>query len=245
MPLAAGSGEAAATGGALVVVHTSDLHLGSDHRRADLRGLEEVTAAARAVDADVLLLAGDVFDHNRLPLAVVDAAARLLADLELRVVILPGNHDPLTPNSVYRRGGLAEPANVDVLGLSVEDALCLEDLELEIWGRPHHDHEDMAPLAGAPTRRRMRRHISVAHGHWVTGPHDRHRSWLLHDGEIARLDTDYLALGHWDRAVIVSEAPVRAYYSGSPELARTVNVVRFTADGELSVARYPLGIAGV
>jgi len=222
----------------ITVVHSSDLHLLAAGRGDDLHSLREVIAAVNAAGADVLLLAGDVFDHNRLPLALVDAASRLLGDLAARVVILPGNHDCLTAGSVYRRGGIGEVPNVEVLGLTVDNRLCLDALDLEIWGQPHLDHVDMSPLAGAGPRRK-RYQISVAHGHWVTGPHDDHRSWLIHDEEIAALDSDYLALGHWDRAVQLHESPVPAYYSGSPELARSVNVVRLGASG-VSVARYPL-----
>jgi DNA repair exonuclease SbcCD nuclease subunit len=222
----------------ITVVHSSDLHLVSGGRGDDLGRLRAVAAATRAVSADILLLAGDIFDHNRLPLSLVDAASRLLGDLRAHVVILPGNHDCLAPGSVYRRGGIAEVPNVDVFGLSVDQRLCVDSLDLEIWGRPHLDHVDMSPLAGAGPRRK-RFQVSVAHGHWVTGPHDHHRSWLIRDEEIAALDSDYLALGHWDRAVQLHASPVPAYYSGSPDLARSVNVVRLGEEG-LSVVRLAL-----
>jgi len=198
-----------------------------------------VLDAARVAGADVLLLAGDVFDHNRVPLEFIDRAARLLGDAGVPVVILPGNHDCLTPNSVYRRGGLADPANVQVLGITVDEAVEFPELELEIWGRPHLDHADYSPLRD-PRPRRSRRHVVTAHGHWVTGPHDHHRAWLIRDEEIAATGADYVALGHWDRALPVGDGSVPAYYSGSPDLARTVNLVRFRADGGVEVERAPL-----
>lgn len=222
-----------------ILVHSSDLHLGADHREEDLPALQLVLAAARRVGADALLLAGDIFDHNRLPLALLDRAARLLADAALPVIILPGNHDCLTPNSVYRRGGLADPANVHVLGITHDEVVELPDLDLEIWGRPHLDHVDMSPLRDGRPRGRMRWNVATAHGHWVSGPQDHHRSWLIHQEEIAALDTDYIALGHWDRAVRVGEGGPPAYYSGSPDLARTVNLVRFGLGG-VTVERQPL-----
>lgn len=80
----------------------------------------------------------------------------------------------------------------------------------------------------------------TAHGHWVTGPHDHHRAWLIRDEEIAATGADYVALGHWDRALPVGDGSVPAYYSGSPDLARTVNLVRFRADGGVEVERAPL-----
>ena len=196
-------------------------------------------AAAREARADVLLLAGDVFDHNRVQLPLLDQATRLMGDAGFPIVILPGNHDCLTPNSVYRRGGLAEPATVHVLGISVGEVASLPELDLAVWGRPHMDHADYSPLRD-PLARSARHQVITAHGHWVTGPHDHHRAWLIHDEEIAALDTDYVALGHWDRALPVGDGSVPAYYSGSPDLAKTVNVVRFKLDNTVDVSRLPV-----
>jgi DNA repair exonuclease SbcCD nuclease subunit len=223
----------------LILVHSSDLHLGLNHSGDDLHGLRQVIVAAQQSAAGVLLLAGDVFDHNRVPLEFIDRTARLLADAALPIVILPGNHDCLTPNSVYRRGGLADPANVHVLGITADELTTFPDLDLEIWGRPHLDHTDYSPLRD-PRSRGARHTVATAHGHWVTGPHDHHRAWLIHDEEIAAIDADYVALGHWDRALPVGDGTVPAYYSGSPDLARTVNVVRFLPEGGVDVTRAPL-----
>jgi DNA repair exonuclease SbcCD nuclease subunit len=205
-----------------------------------LGALRQVLHAARAAAADVLLLAGDIFDHNRLPLSLIDAAARLLDDAALPTIILPGNHDCLTPNSVYRRGGLADPSGVAVLGITHGEVVDLPELDLEVWGRPHLDHADMSPLRDGRRRGERRWNVATAHGHWVSGPQDHHRSWLIHQEEIDSLDTDYIALGHWDRAVRVGNGGPPAFYSGSPDLAKSVNVVRFGPDGGVRVERQPL-----
>jgi DNA repair exonuclease SbcCD nuclease subunit len=226
-------------GSDLVLVHSSDLHLGLDHRGDDLHALRQVIRAAQDAHAQVLLLAGDVFDHNRIPLELLDRAARLMGDAGVEIVVLPGNHDCLTPNSVYRRGGLADPANMHVLGITVDEAVTFPTWDLEIWGRPHMDHADMSPLRD-PRGRTARHQVATAHGHWVTGPYDHHRAWLIHDEEIAATGADYVALGHWDRALPVGDGAVPAYYSGSPDLAKTVNIVRFADDGVLHVTREPL-----
>ena len=223
----------------LILVHSSDLHLGLDHKGDDLHALRQVIGAAQLVGSDLLLLAGDIFDHNRIPLEMLDRAQRVLDDAGLTVVILPGNHDCLTPNSVYRRGGLGDPTNVHVLGITVDESVQLPELDLEIWGHPHLDHADMTPLRD-PRPRTLGRYVVAAHGHWVTGPHDSHRAWLIHDEEIAATGADYVALGHWDRALAVGDGSVPAFYSGSPDLAKTVNVVRFGAAGEVEVRRVPL-----
>lgn len=236
---ATGTSASRTTAADLTILHTSDLHLGTSHGDGNLRSLTAVANAVRQARAQLLLLVGDTFDHNRVPASLIAAVVETLATLDAPVVILPGNHDCLTDGSVWRRADLRAAPKVTVLGLTGADSLLLDEFNLEIWGKAHHDHVDMQPLAGAPSRRR-RRHLALAHGHWVTGSHDYHRSWLIRDEEIQALDSDYLALGHWDRAVTVSQTPVPAYYSGSPESARTANLVRFSPIGVVLVERFPL-----
>jgi DNA repair exonuclease SbcCD nuclease subunit len=209
----------------IVVVHTSDLHLGTHGERDDLEALRLVLGAASRAEADALLLAGDVFDTNRLPLSVIERVARMLADATVPVVILPGNHDPATADSAYRKGGLGDPENVHVLGVTCAETVLLPELELEIAGTPHMDYVDFMPLL-APAQRALRHQIVVAHGHFVRSDYDLHRSWLVHDEDIDATRADYVALGHWEVAERVGSGAVEAHYSGSPLRAGTVNVVR-------------------
>jgi DNA repair exonuclease SbcCD nuclease subunit len=232
---------------ALTIVHSSDLHVDDDriasaHDGDGTAGLAAVLACARAAGADIVLLAGDTFDNNRVPSRVIDRAGRLLADAAIPVVILPGNHDPALPDCVYVRGGYANIPNVAVLGITHDEAVAFPAQALEIWGHPHLDYENMAPLRG-PRPRSTRWQVAVAHGHYEP-PHSLatplRPSWLFSDDAIAATQADYLALGHWDRAARVGNGVVPAYYSGSPELAQTVNIIRLTASGQIAVTREPL-----
>ena len=176
--------------------------------------------------------------------SVLARAAQILRDYGKRVVILPGNHDPLTPDSVYRRGGLANVPNVRILGLNIDETVTFDDLELNIWGKAHLDYTDMSPLA-APAQRAMRWHIAAAHGHYVDEVRDPNRligSWLIHREELDATDADYVALGHWNQATKVGDENKHAYYSGSPDYTGTVNVVRFHYDGKISI--YPTAVNG-
>ena len=222
----------------LTVVHSSDLHLCGGSDAGDLRALKDVLAVATKLAADLVLLAGDVFDHNRVPLPILDTVTDLLAACGLQVVILPGNHDCLVPDSVYRRGGLAEPENVHVLGISEDECVYLPALDLEVWGRPHHTYSDMTPLH-LDRPRSSRWQIAMAHGHWFQGKHDAHRSYLIRDEQVAACSADYIALGHWDRPLQIGDGSVPAYYSGSPQFAKTVNVIRLGPAG-VRVSREPL-----
>ena len=223
----------------LIVAHTSDLHIGGRwHGGRELPALQAVLEAAVEVNAQVLILAGDVFDTNRIPADTVERVAAMLSDARLESVFLPGNHDPATADAVCRMHALADVPNVSVIGVDVPDTVKFAALDLEIWGAAHMDYHDMSPLA-TPKARASKWHIAVAHGHYVRGPHDHHRSWLIHDEEIAATGADYVALGHWDLAQPAGDGTVPAYYSGSPDLAKTINVIQLGADG-VDVRRHPL-----
>jgi DNA repair exonuclease SbcCD nuclease subunit len=232
-----------------IIVHSSDLHLGVDDSfsNADsLAVLPKVLATATTVAADVVLLAGDTFDNHRQPLQLLERAAQMMRDYRNPIVILPGNHDPLTPDSVYRRGGLAEIQNVLILGLNVDQAVLFSDFEMEIWGRAHLDYADMSPLAD-PRPRSTRWQLAAAHGHYVDDARDPNRligSWLIHREELIGTGSDYVALGHWNQATAVGNGEVPAYYSGSPEYAGTVNVVRLRGNGQVEISQAPLNGSG-
>lgn len=213
----------------IVVAHSSDLHIGGGADIDEFHPLCRVIDATRDAEADVLLLAGDIFDHNRLKLAVLDRVARRLADLQIPIVILPGNHDCITPDSVYRRGGIQDAPNVRVIGLDSE-SFTFDEFDLQVWGKAHFDYKNMSPLAD-PYKRETRWQIAVAHGHYLAEPADRHRGWLFDDDDIHNTGADYVALGHWPGPTAVGDGDIPAVYSGSPDLARTINVVRLK-DGQ-------------
>ena len=199
-------------------------------------------SAAERLNAHVVLLAGDTFDCHRLPDDFLNRAADVISSAAMPIVVLPGNHDPLVADCVYRRGALAKSANLHVLGVTNDEFALFPELLLEIWGRPHRDYADMIPLE-RPRPRSTRWQIAVAHGHYTPVPDRTSRlrpSWLIGDKELAATGADYIALGHWNRAARVGGV---AYYSGSPEYAGTVNLVRLTVSGPVEVERAVLDIA--
>jgi DNA repair exonuclease SbcCD nuclease subunit len=231
----------------LKLVHSSDLHLG-DEETTRLSGgnetlmLERVLAAAEAVTADALLLVGDVFENNRVARGLVARVGKLLTGAGLPVIVLPGNHDPLVAGGVWRQRALHTPGNVHVLGVTHGRAVMLRELGLEIWGNPHFHYDDMTPLA-RPRRRTTPFQVTLAHGHYDRVP-DRRRNprpaWLIGAAEIEATGADYVALGHWNRAVRVGGGKVPAHYSGAPELASSVNVITLRPGRPAAVARRAL-----
>lgn len=227
----------------IVVAHSSDLHIGGGASIDEFHPLCRVLDTAREAEADLLILAGDIFDHNRLPLSVLDQVARKLDDSGFPIVILPGNHDCITPESVYRRGGVQDVPGVSVLGLESE-SFTFAGLGMEIWGKAHFDYQNMSPLGAAPTERSARWRIAVAHGHYLAEPQDAHRGWLFDDSDIEATAADYVALGHWPGPTAVGTSEIPAYYCGSPDLAQTINLARLRDNGSVAVTRRPLATNG-
>jgi DNA repair exonuclease SbcCD nuclease subunit len=232
----------------VIVAHSSDLHIDDDHTARlhggdGAAGLACVLDAAQAAGADVVILAGDTFDSHRVPPDLLERVAAVLAASTMPVVVLPGNHDPVAVDAVYYRPALAKLAKLSVLGVTHDEAVLFPELDLEIWGRAHRDYADMIPFETVRPRR-TRWQIAVGHGHYEPRPDRNTRlrpGWLIGDAEIAATGADYVALGHWNRTATVGDG--RARYSGAPEYAGTVNLVRLTQHGEVVVSQLALDIA--
>jgi DNA repair exonuclease SbcCD nuclease subunit len=230
----------------ILIVHSSDLHVDDGYTARAWGGdgnapLAAVIDVARAIGADMVLLTGDVFEHNRLNATILERTRAVLGAARMPVVMLPGNHDPLMHGSVWDRGRLSSIENVHVLGEET-DIAAFPELDMDIWGRAHKDYNEINPLEGAPPRS-ARRHIVAGHGHFAEhrmpegkpGP-----GWLFTPEDIEATGADYVALGHWNRMVRVGTGNVPAWYSGSPDYAGTVNVVRLGSSGAVEVTHAPV-----
>lgn len=232
----------------VIVVHSSDLHVDDSYTARAYGGdgngpLRCVLAAAEETAADIVLLTGDIFEHNRLPDTLLRETARILRGTGIDIVILPGNHDPAIDESVYHRNGISDPDNVYVLGVTHQKSVLFPHFELEIWGHAHRHYDDMAPLR-SPRARTTRWQIAAAHGHYEPTPDlttPLRASWLISDEELSATGADYVALGHWNTPKQVGRRKeICAHYSGSPDLAGTVNLVRLKASGSVVVKRHPI-----
>ena len=86
---------------AMLMLHTSDWHLGRSLHRADLRAaqaafLDHLVSTVRAEKVDVVLVAGDVYDRAVPPVDAVEMCEDALLRLHgtgARIVLISGNHD--------------------------------------------------------------------------------------------------------------------------------------------------------
>ena len=226
----------------LKLVHTSDVHLDGRYVGEPVDGFRNHAerAFAAVVDvtleeaADLLLIAGDLFDNNRVPDEDFDFVRDQLARLSCPVVVLPGNHDVHDHYSIWRRieaddvGGHVH-LMLDTAGASIE----FEELGATAWGRAMAEHApENEPLEGVPMRQEGVWNIGLAHGLVVSKREGIGSSQITHE-EIRASGFDYLALGHVHVWGDMSQGSVTACYPGSP-----VGSYASAAGGHVAVASF-------
>ena len=229
------------------------MHLGDGlgHPQAEL-ALRAVVDAVPRLGGDMLLLVGDIFDNARISDEVVLDFLEQMGRLGAPAVVLPGNHDLYDESSVYRRAVfLTKPPNLHVIKETDGEAVSFPELTLDVWGRAMPGHTPtFRPLDGMPSRRDGRWLVALAHGHFHFDDDLDQRSSPIYPPEVANATCDYLALGHWDRHVDVSQGRVTAVYSGtargpsSSNYLGDVTVVDMDMRTGVSYHQVPLGGSG-
>jgi DNA repair exonuclease SbcCD nuclease subunit len=244
----------------LRVLHTADVHLDSDgdgdaaaqaaHRARERRVWSRIVGRALADQVDLLLIAGDLFDHNRVADETVAFVRGELARLRQPVVILPGNHDALSTGSVYDRHDLTAGArHVHVIRRLDGEILDLPELDARVWGRAMEQHvPEFQPLAHIPSRDDRCWCLAMAHGFFYPERQRPERSSPIFGDEVRDTGWDYVALGHHHVRADVSRDRVAAHYAGAPmptwghgDPEGTVLRVDFSAEHGVRVELRPLG----
>jgi DNA repair exonuclease SbcCD nuclease subunit len=215
-------------------LHTADWQLGMTRHFLNGEAQPRYSAARRAAvaalgpladtsGAEFVVVAGDVFEHNQLAPRDVSQSLEAMRGIGVPVYLLPGNHDPLDPSSVYTSALFTaeRPDNVIVL-----DHPGVHEVRpgLELVAAPWYSKAPTTDLvaqvldelsADGVTR------IVVGHGAVDIHVPDKDRPSLI---ELAALETaidrgavHYVALGDKHSRLSVGGAG-RIWYSGSPEV---------------------------
>ncbi len=213
------------------ILHTADWQIGMraahagerapEVREARLRAAERVVDEAAARGVDLLLLAGDTFEDSSVEPILIRRVVDVLARAPCPVFVLPGNHDPLGPGSVFRHAAwsearprvrvLDEAAPVDVGGGAVL-------LPSPCTARASTEDPTLRLPAGDPSKIR----IGVAHGSlrgcgFEVEPDD----FPIAADAAERAGVDYLALGHWHSTLVLPRADAaRVAYPGTHETTK-------------------------
>jgi DNA repair exonuclease SbcCD nuclease subunit len=228
----------------LRLLHTADVHLDSDsygagHRDRSRLVLRQIVDRALADEVDLVLIAGDLFDHNRVPDETVAFVRSELDRLRQPVVIMPGNHDALYASAIYDRHDFSAGApHVRVIRTLNGEIIEFPELDAVVWGRAMAEHEPaFSPLAHIPGRDDRRWSIAMAHGFFYPERERPERSSPIFAEEIRDTGWDYVALGHHHLQADVTQGAVAAWYAGSPG---TVLRIDFSPDDGVRVEPRPL-----
>ena len=180
-------------------------------------------ALAAETGAEFVVVAGDVFEANQLAPKVISQSLAAMGRIKVPVYLLPGNHDPLDPSSVYTsKQFLAErPDNVVVLDRAgAFDVRPGVQIVAAPW-RSKHPTTDLAAdvLAELPSDGTAR--ILLAHGAVDVLDPDRGNIAAIRMAAVTaaleRSAVHYVALGDKHSRTEVGDSG-RVWYSGSPEV---------------------------
>jgi DNA repair protein SbcD/Mre11 len=204
------------------LLHTSDIHLdntlgGAGDESPGQLGLMHVVDKALALDVDLFLLAGDLFDHNRVNSRCLEFASEQLARLRCPVVMVTGNHDCLTDYSVYHRYDPTE-AGDHIHFIREEGGAVVQAAGVNVWGKGIVDHHPgNKPLQLVPPAEGEGWYLGVTHGYYINRGATMYSSLITPD-EVEASGLDYLALGHVHVFSTWQHGKTHAAYPGSPNV---------------------------
>jgi DNA repair exonuclease SbcCD nuclease subunit len=211
------------------ILHTADWQIGlrASHvarvgdavRKARLDSARTVVEQANEAKADALVLAGDIFEDNHVDNTLVYEIARILGQAQVPVFVLPGNHDPLSQDSVYKRASWRErSANIRLL--ETTDPVMIAGGAALLLPAPlslKKSIEDPTDALRLPEVSHGGTLIGVAHGSLkIEGKYGKDDFPIALDAATKK-GLSYLALGHWHGRYVHGE---RIAYSGTQETTK-------------------------
>ncbi|MBB5808691.1 DNA repair exonuclease SbcCD nuclease subunit [Saccharothrix ecbatanensis] len=238
----------------------SDLHLDTHFRwagaalararRQALRDtLRQITALARTHQADALLCAGDLYEHDRFS---PDTAQFLRAEFEsvdMPVFLAPGNHDWYGPQSLYRQ--VEWTPNVH---LFTEDRFMPHELTegLTLWGAAHRAPANTDGFVDGFSVDRGGVNLALFHGSETAAMGFQESGKLPHApftaSEIESAGLDHAFVGHFHTA----RDAERHTYPGNPDpltfgesAGRGVVLITVHGDGTVERERHDVSVSQV
>ncbi len=186
------------------ILHTGDIHLDApfaglspeqaEVRRQELRAaFTSMMTYARTSGVDIILIAGDLFDDGFVTRDTVALIRREFERVGAKIVVSPGNHDCVSPKSIWLREGIF-PDNVYIFTKAETEKFSFDELGVDVYGYAFTAPE-MAdfPLAGKHVEDSTKINLVCAHGQLSSSPTPYCR---ITPGMIEEFGADYTALGH-------------------------------------------------
>ena len=191
-----------------------------------------------------MLLAGDLFDSDRLYSQTARTLALTLGRFRGRIFLAPGNHDFYASGSGY--SAVEWPENVHIFTSRTPQTVLLPEWNASVTGIAFTTAEEWEPFAGAAfagSEAAVR--LGVVHGE-VTRGESKYRA--ISPAEIGKTDLTYLALGHvHKRTEPLRFGRTTAAWPGCPEgrgfdeLGEKGFYAGVLQDGQVTLRFVPLG----
>ena len=215
-------------------VHTADWQLGMTRWFLDddaqprfdadrVQAIRTIGQVARDHDAQFVVVAGDVFEHNQLGPRVVGRAIEALREIDVPVFLLPGNHDPLDPASILDSEEFGQRAGDHVTVLADATPVTVAP-GVEVLGAPWRSKRPLTDLANdaahaqEPAAGATR--VLVAHGGTIQFSESTHDPAIIDhqrlETAVAEQRVHYVALGDRHSTTRVGSTG-RIWYAGAPE----------------------------
>lgn len=188
--------------------------------REDIRqSVGRALKLASDVNADLLLIPGDLFDFESISDKTCAWLSDAFAELDrTRVFIAPGNHDSLRPGSPYLPSyGIPWPENVHIFRSPEFETVHIPQLECSVTGIAHvHSGVRDRLLSGVISRPAAKTSILLFHGSRDGyRPSDKEVTLPFSDEELLAQGFTYAALGHYHSfGTVERDGAVKAAYSG-------------------------------
>lgn len=208
-------------------LQTSDWHLGikfkqlgdkaSEARDIRLKTAQKVLDLAKDNNVDFVLIVGDLFDDNQVDRKLITEVSKMFSQIDpTPVYLLPGNHDPLTRDSIY----------FDPIWKTLEN--------LTIFHEAKPFYQGTYTIYPCPISQKQSREdptqwidakaddisIGIAHGNLLL--REIEDNFPIDSYRTEKSCLDYLALGEWHNLFKHkdSKGVVRTIYSGTPEITK-------------------------
>ena len=198
-------------------IHVSDIHIGmspdptmpwSEDRANDIKEtFSNVIRKCKDEKADILLISGDLFNHQPLTEELEYVNALFATIFDTKVIIIAGSADHIKNSSPILNFNFSE--NVYYFLDKTEISFNIEEKQVIVHGFSYYSLEDTTPIINSITPENDKNiHILLAYGG------DSNHSPF----DVNKLDSknfSYVALGSKHNFEMLIEG--KAYYAGSPE----------------------------
>ncbi len=187
----------------------------SAKRRNDLReGFEHIVRTASEKGVDLLLVSGDLYEHNYTSRATILRVRDSLSQIpEVTVVMIPGNHDPYSRNSFY--SSIDWPVNTHILNAD-NPVIHLHKRNTSIYGLGWENDVEEGINRISATAGHSSINILLFHG-TVDMLFGKKEFNPVSSERLSELRMDYIAVGHF-HSCYRELGPVKNIFNpGSPE----------------------------